>query len=104
MKHYVFMKTIKIQCFISISQFLWKNFFVWLLYFFAPPKTWFLDLHQIKIMCTTDFKMLFVKNHMVKNSKTIFFVQKLEIIQGLPKNVPLLVKLASKGTLFWYVL
>ena len=60
------MQTKMINCFKtkSLTIFVVEIFvlFVWLLEFFAPPKTWLLDLHQVKIMCNADFKMLLVQN------------------------------------------
>ena len=51
---------------------------MWLLYCFAPLKTWFLDLHQVKIMCNADFKF---QNHSLTISENLC-IKNLKIIEN----------------------
>ena len=60
----IFIKTNRINS--LITKLLIKLFvtrcllkFVWLSELFAPKKTWFLDLHQVNIICNADIKMLY---------------------------------------------
>ena len=72
----------KILFYNQIDQdFLLEDFFsliLWLLYSFAPLKTWCLDLHQLKIMCNADFKF---KNHSLTISENLC-VKNLKIIEN----------------------
>ena len=55
--------------------------------FFAPSKTWFLDVHKVKTIYNADFKMLLVKNHMVRKWQTNLFKKNLMIENAFVMNV-----------------
>ena len=38
---------------------------------FVPPKNWFLDRHEVKIMCNAEFNMLLVKKFRIRETRNL---------------------------------